>query len=102
MSGLQSGEGHVMTDSVVWAQYINVTDRQTDTQTHRQPRHYALRSGGKNQNPTVNKRPTICDIQSTGGGTKGLVPGGGTDEIFAGKNYTKEYQRPFAAEYGGE
>jgi len=26
MAGLQSGEGCMMIDSVVWAQYINVTD----------------------------------------------------------------------------
>jgi len=25
-AGLQSGEGHTMMDSVVWTQYINVTD----------------------------------------------------------------------------
>jgi len=31
MAGLQSGEGRMMIDSVVWAQYINVTDRQTDS-----------------------------------------------------------------------
>jgi len=31
MAGLQSGEGRVMIDSVVWAQYINVTDRHTDS-----------------------------------------------------------------------
>jgi len=31
MAGLQSGEGHTMIDSVVWAQYINVTDRHTDS-----------------------------------------------------------------------
>jgi len=30
MAGLQSGYGRMMIDSVVWAQYINVTDRQTD------------------------------------------------------------------------
>jgi len=35
MAGLQSGEGRMMIDSVVWAQYINVTD------THRQPRRYS-------------------------------------------------------------
>jgi len=28
MAGLQSGEGRMMIDSVVWAQYINLTDRQ--------------------------------------------------------------------------
>jgi len=30
-TGLQSSEGRMMIDSVVWAQYINVTDRQTDS-----------------------------------------------------------------------
>jgi len=33
MAGLQSGEGRMMIDSVVWAQHINVTDRHTDRQT---------------------------------------------------------------------
>jgi len=31
MAGLQSGEGRMMIYSVVWAQYINVTDSQTAT-----------------------------------------------------------------------
>jgi len=31
MAGLQSGEDRIMIDSVVWAQYINVTDTQTDS-----------------------------------------------------------------------
>jgi len=31
MAGLQSGEDRMMIDSVVWAQYINVTDRHTDS-----------------------------------------------------------------------
>jgi len=31
MAGLQSGEGRMMIDSVVWAQYINVTDKHTDS-----------------------------------------------------------------------
>jgi len=31
MAGLQSGEGRMMIDSVVWAQYINATDRHTDS-----------------------------------------------------------------------
>jgi len=31
MAGLQSGEDSMMIDSVVWAQYINVTDTQTAT-----------------------------------------------------------------------
>jgi len=34
ITGLQSGEGRMMIDSVVWAQYINATDAQTDTQTN--------------------------------------------------------------------
>jgi len=37
MAGLQSGEGRMMIDSVVWVQYINVTD----TRTHRQPRRHS-------------------------------------------------------------
>jgi len=32
MPGLQSGKGRMMIDSVVWAQYINVTDTETDRQ----------------------------------------------------------------------
>jgi len=32
MTGLQSGEGRMVIDSVIWAQYINVTDTP-------QPRH---------------------------------------------------------------
>jgi len=35
MAGLQFGDGRMMIDSVVWTQYINVTDRQTDRQTRR-------------------------------------------------------------------
>jgi len=31
MAGLQCGEGRTVIDSVVWAQYINVTDRHTDS-----------------------------------------------------------------------
>jgi len=31
MAGLQSGKGRMMIDSVVWAQYINVTDTHTDS-----------------------------------------------------------------------
>jgi len=37
--GIRSGKGRTMSDSVVWAQYINVTDRQT----HRQPRRRSNR-----------------------------------------------------------
>jgi len=46
MTGLQSGEGRMMIDSVVWAQYINVTDTQADTQTQQWSpfcrRHYVF------------------------------------------------------------
>jgi len=39
MAELQSGEGRVMIDSVVWASYNNVTDKQTAINvTDRQPR----------------------------------------------------------------
>jgi len=31
MAGLQSGEGRMMIDSVLWVQYINVTDTHTDS-----------------------------------------------------------------------
>jgi len=31
MAGLQSSEGRMMIDSVIWAQYINVSDTQTAT-----------------------------------------------------------------------
>jgi len=31
MSGLQSGDDKMMINSVVWAQYINVTDTKTDS-----------------------------------------------------------------------
>jgi len=33
LAGLQSGEGRMVIDVVVWTQYINVTDTQTDRQT---------------------------------------------------------------------
>jgi len=45
MAGLQSGEGRMMIDSVVWAQYINVTDSHVAIAVLTQ---YA--SGGKNSN----------------------------------------------------
>jgi len=35
MAGLQSEESRMMIDSVVWAQYINVTDTQTAIQPRR-------------------------------------------------------------------
>jgi len=36
MAGLQSGEGRMTIDSVVWAQYVNVTDTQTYRHTDSQ------------------------------------------------------------------
>jgi len=45
MTGLQSDEGGLMIDSVVWAQYINVTDRQP--RRHSKCRANALRRAAK-------------------------------------------------------
>jgi len=47
MAGLQSGEYHMMIDSVVWAQYTKVTDRQPR-------RHSKWRAGGKNEEQEEN------------------------------------------------
>jgi len=47
MAGLRSGEGRLMIDSVVWAQYINVTDTQTATSPQQMPRQRTA-PGGKN------------------------------------------------------
>jgi len=49
MVGLQSGKDHMMIDSVVWAQYIIVTDTQTDTHPRRRSkcRANALRRAAK-------------------------------------------------------
>jgi len=38
MAGLQSGEGRMMIDSVVWAQHVNMTDTQTATSPYKMPR----------------------------------------------------------------
>jgi len=50
MAGLQSGEGRMIIDSVVWAQYINVTDTHTDThpRRHSNSRPNALQQAAKN------------------------------------------------------
>jgi len=48
MARLQSGEGRMMIDSVIWAQHINVTDTQTDSHVaiaNAAPTQYA--SGGE-------------------------------------------------------
>jgi len=42
MAGLQSGEGRMMIDSVVWTHYINVTDRHTDS-------HFAVANAAPTQ-----------------------------------------------------
>jgi len=46
MAGLQSREERMMIDSVVWAQYINMTDTQPRRHSNSCPN--ALRSVGKN------------------------------------------------------
>jgi len=54
MAGLQSGEGRMMIDSVVWAQYINVTDRHTDKHTEKPTDSNVA---------TANAAPTHCDAR---------------------------------------
>jgi len=49
MAGLQSDEGRMMIESVVWTQYINVTDTETATKRDRQPRRHI-----------ANAAPTHC------------------------------------------
>jgi len=46
----------MMIDSVVWAQYINVTDTQTVTQTAAQPRHHSNSRPGALDSSHVRKR----------------------------------------------
>jgi len=55
MAGLQSGEGRMMTDSVVWAQYINMSDKQTDRlpRRHSKYRTKALRLATKTSDTNV-------------------------------------------------
>jgi len=48
MAGLQSGEGRMMIDFVVWAQYINVTDTETATSPEQMLCQCTV-SGGKNK-----------------------------------------------------
>jgi len=58
MAELQAGESRTMIDSVIWAQYINVTNTETD----RQPRRHnkgcanALRRTAKNFIPFLTVR----------------------------------------------
>jgi len=49
MAGLQSGEGRLMIDSVVWTQYINVTDRHTDRQTDTSPNDVSTHCVGRQE-----------------------------------------------------
>jgi len=46
MAGLQSGEGRMMIDSVIRAQYVNVTDTQTATLPQQMP-HQRIASSGR-------------------------------------------------------
>jgi len=58
MAGLQSGESRTMINSVVWAQYINVTDTQ--------PRRYMPRqrnaSGGKSKRKSNRRKQKVGPI----------------------------------------
>jgi len=53
MVGVQSGKGHMMIGSVVFAQYINVTDIQTATSPQQMPT-YAWRQMAKTKPDTGN------------------------------------------------
>jgi len=59
MTGLQSGEGRMMIDSVDWAQDINVTDTHTDRQPrrHSKCRANALRRAAKTANTDLAAKP---------------------------------------------
>jgi len=70
MAGLQAGESRMMIDSVVWAQYINVPDAQTDRQPlaigpYQMPRQRSA-SGGKNLLQTIVRlhRQPITDART--------------------------------------
>jgi len=52
MAELQSGEGRMIIDSVVWAQYMNVTDTQ-QTDSHVAVANSALRTG-------VGRQKCVC------------------------------------------
>jgi len=62
MFGLQSSEGRVMIGSVVWAQYINVTDTQTACH-HSKCRASALRLAAKMQRRRI---CLTCIVPTTG------------------------------------
>jgi len=47
MAGLQSGDDGMMIDSVVWAQYVDVTDIATQSRRHSNRRANALRQAAK-------------------------------------------------------
>jgi len=48
MAGLPCGKGRVMIDSVVWTQYINVTDRHIDSHVAIENAAQRTASGGNN------------------------------------------------------
>jgi len=64
MAGLQSGEGLMLIDSVVWAQYINVTDTQTATSPQQMPRQRTASDGSE-----VKSVPITLELRSTARGT---------------------------------
>jgi len=58
MAGMQCGEGRMMIDSVVWAQYayISVTDTQTATSPQQYSRLNALHSGSSEDSRLSEKK----------------------------------------------
>jgi len=65
MAGLKCREGHVMIDSVVWVQYINMTDRQTATSPYKcRPDAVHLVSRMPLGIGIANKRMSSCYIGS--------------------------------------
>jgi len=60
MARLQSDEGCMMIDLVIWAQYINVTDTQTATSPYQMPCQCTT-SGGKNDCST--RQHAIMQLQ---------------------------------------
>jgi len=66
MAGLQSGEGRMMIDSVVWTQHINMTDTQRATHPRRDSnsRPDVLRFGGKKWSSAYSGATALncCDL----------------------------------------
>jgi len=63
MAGLQSGAGCMMIDSVVLAQYINVTDTQTATSPWKMPRQRTASRGRNDAAAVNNKMSTRHDLR---------------------------------------